>query len=179
MYILSQVVSQAIPENGAAEISRVLAVWNIVKWWGPILGALFALVKFGFWARKQYDDIRDSVSGWAHQLLNNHMIHIQAATEASAKTLEAVKELSAAAARSLEEHRLAEREHYTSSIKVLGEIRDVVQESKEITEDTAKRAEDVADKVAMVAESLKDHEKLEDDVQNRILLGIEVLKDRT
>lgn len=113
-----------------------LAFYAALKFWLPMLTG-FTFVYSGWKSATR------RITEWADRLLNNHLSHIQIATE---DTAEAVKEYASA------------------SLKLLEEIRN-----------DGKAA---AHAVAQVRSDLKEHEDADTDLQGKILLGIEVLKDR-
>lgn len=100
-------------------------IYEFVKFWLPVLTG-FGMVF------KAWRVARGGVTKWADSLLNNHLTHIQIATEQSAKLLVEVRD----------DHRVAKQE------------------------------------ITGIRSDLHTHEVATLAVQQQILTGIEVLKDR-
>lgn len=101
------------------------AIYEIIKFWLPLISGFGLVIK-------AYKSASSGITQWADSLLNNHLSHIQDATEKSASLLQEVRD----------DHRAAQVE------------------------------------VAGVRSDLKAHEAQALAVQQQILTGIEVLKDR-
>lgn len=91
------------------------AIYEIVKFWLPIATA-FGLVIRGWKSAK------GGVTQWADLLLNNHLSHIQTATEASASLLKEVRDNGVSAAAAVAQISQDLRLHEDSTLKVQRDI---------------------------------------------------------
>jgi len=118
-------------------------VYEALKYWGPLL-TICTLV----W--RAYHRVTDKVTVWADRLMHNHLAHIQAATEVSAKLLAAVYGHSQTAAIEVE--------------KVAVDLKEYRTWVEGVTRDLDK--------------ALREHADHDDKVQAEILRDLAVLKDR-
>jgi hypothetical protein len=75
----------------ASQPTLLMGLYEIIKWWGPILGFVAMVFKL----RK---DVISRADTWMNSLLNNHLSHIQEATMTTVVETQKTNELLTAAA---------------------------------------------------------------------------------
>jgi hypothetical protein len=87
-----------------------IALYAAVKFWLPLLTAFGLVIK-------AYGSTKRGITAWADTLMNNHLSHIQAATEETARLLrDAIK---------------SDEEHRKADLEVLQEIKTGIEVLKD------------------------------------------------
>lgn len=81
-----------IASGPTPDLRPILTVYDIIRWWLPIIGAAIGVIKTGIWIRNKVNETITAVAAWGDKALNNHLHSIEDNTSRTAAVLGEVRD---------------------------------------------------------------------------------------
>ena len=99
-----------------------LAIYALIKFWVPIATGFGLVIKAYFAVKHGVQGWKTDITSWADALLNNHLNHIQAATETTANLLVEMRDANHQSAMAVARVATDLRDHQEASMVVQHQI---------------------------------------------------------